>query len=1097
MRTRLLLLLVGLICSLGVRCAMAAPTRPAKPELVLQTGHVDRVTVAAFSPDERLLATGSNDGTVKLWDVATARMITTITPDIIVSGSSDRVVGVAFTPDGKTLFTSTQGGFVQRWDVPTGARRDTFLVKKDQHEVPFALSPDGKLYVVLGGVHVYDVASRRKVATLPESDEVSGSLQLIDGGRVLVGKSSSNLVAWDVTTRACIARVSLSTYLDNWSAGLRGRAVALGSAPMQIWELGGKTTRSIGVNVRSDFVLTPDGARVVSNCATGDRGVFASATGARLADVSLDGDPRAISPTGRLLACSGPTGEVKIYTVEPMRAVASLLGHAQVRTELAVVDGGRRIITSGLDRTVKIWDCVAGRISAVIQLPWDGVVAHRHTPMAATLDGRFVATGSWDGSVDVFDASTGKKVWTDGIEGPRYRWDVTGLTFSRDGRRLAAGTLSGRVVVFDAATGKRQLASDVAENESALALAFSPDGRTLAVGRSNGTVDQWDVSHYKLAPITRRTVYAPSSRFRGVFDVAFSPDGRRLAACTGWGEINIWECESDAEPQVLDARKQAVNTGETKVSGKPLMFGNKYEATLLCSVAFSPDATLLATGSEDGTVGVFDLRRKTLRAYGCESRQPINAVAFTPNGRLIVTAGADGTIGLWHTSTAQRLGVAVELDRGRDWVVITPDGLFDGSPGGQRLMEWRIGDKIFALDQFFNDFYTPGLLGRLLDLRKTDDASPQQALAARRSLASLPVPPRVEFVSPTGGATISGEAVTVEVKVSDQGGGATPPRLYLNGHRLPDAGIKVAGAGKYQSTVRLTAGANRLRATAFNKEGTVESRGDEVTVTCAAAVSVKPTLHVIAVGIDKYQNGLGLAFAGADAKAIADFFKPGLFGRVEPHLLVDDKASKQAILATLSEVSKQAAPHDVVLLYLAGHGTLVGEVFYFLPWDARVGSENEIRASGLSSVELGDTLTDIPATKQLLVLDACHAGASATPMSRMLANRDSIAQIRAVQRLSRSSGSFLIAASKAEQYAKEIPELGHGVLTYAILNGLGEKQKPAAEPNPEGQVTVNGLLRFLDEEVPKLTEKYQRGDRQEIVQASTGQDFPLVIFIRR
>ncbi|MGV8118961.1 MAG: hypothetical protein AB2L14_04270 [Candidatus Xenobiia bacterium LiM19] len=77
-----------------------------------------------------------------------------------------------------------------------------------------------------------------------------------------------------------------------------------------------------------------------------------------------------------------------------------------------------------------------------------------------------------------------------------------------------------------------------------------------------------------------------------------------------------------------------------------------------------------------------------------------------------------------------------------------------------------------------------------------------------------------------------------------------------------------------------------------------------------------------------------------------------------------------------------------------------------------------------------------------------------------------------------------------EAVAAEVPELGHGVLTYAILAGLGGDRKPQASVSSDGTVTVNSLLRYLSEEVPKLSEKY-RGIRQNVMQFSTGQDFAL------
>ena len=104
--------------------------------------------------------------------------------------------------------------------------------------------------------------------------------------------------------------------------------------------------------------------------------------------------------------------------------------------------------------------------------------------------------------------------------------------------------------------------------------------------------------------------------------------------------------------------------------------------------------------------------------------------------------------------------------------------------------------------------------------------------------------------------------------------------------------------------------------------------------------------------------------------------------------------------------------------------------------------------------------------------------------------RDAMNRVRAQQRLARSSGVFLIAASTAEQAAKEYPELGHGVLTYAILRALGEGGRPEAVDD-QGTVTANSLLTYVAREVPRLTRKFQ-GSEQIPVQFSTGQDFPLV-----
>ena len=383
------------------------------------------------------------------------------------------------------------------------------------------------------------------------------------------------------------------------------------------------------------------------------------------------------------------------------------------------------------------------------------------------------------------------------------------------------------------------------------------------------------------------------------------------------------------------------------------------------------------------------------------------------------------------------------------------------------------------------------LLPRLLSPPSQEGPRP----SARTALARLSPAPRVTIVSPRHGARVNATHVAVQVEVSDQGGGVSDLRVYHNGHRLPPSrATRTAGGATF--TVDLLPGKNTIRASAMDAHGKVESRSDHIVVWAPEEQQVATRLFVLAVGVDRYRCGLSLRFAAADARAMSRFFKPGLFSKVHTTVLVDSQATRTGILEALGAIEKEANPQDALVVYLAGHGALLGDLFYFLPHDVRIDTDDDIREGALSTVAVGEALTRISATKQVLILDACHSGASAPTVGSMLARRDSIGLIRSQQRLARSSGSFLIAASTAEQYAQELTELGHGVLTYAILAGLGESGPPAATSDESGQVTVNALLQYLSDEVPRLTEKYH-GSRQEVVQASTGQDFPLVLAPRK
>ena len=140
---------------------------------------------------------------------------------------------------------------------------------------------------------------------------------------------------------------------------------------------------------------------------------------------------------------------------------------------------------------------------------------------------------------------------------------------------------------------------------------------------------------------------------------------------------------------------------------------------------------------------------------------------------------------------------------------------------------------------------------------------------------------------------------------------------------------------------------------------------------------------------------------------------------------------------------------------------------------------------------LGHTRTK--ALKQLLVLDTCYSGAALNILAKVAQSRGRREEDKALEMLARSQGIYLIAAATSQQMAYEVPELGHGVLTYALLRGLGEKGTPQAPSMMDGFVTVLSLLTYASSVVPELAEKYHDGRRQQLNMSITGMDFPLAL----
>jgi len=238
------------------------------------------------------------------------------------------------------------------------------------------------------------------------------------------------------------------------------------------------------------------------------------------------------------------------------------------------------------------------------------------------------------------------------------------------------------------------------------------------------------------------------------------------------------------------------------------------------------------------------------------------------------------------------------------------------------------------------------------------------------------------------------------------------------------------------------------------------------------------------VGINKYKNpALNLNYAEPDARGIVEFFKQkgeGLFKKVEVLEIYNDQATKEGIIRRLKHL-ENTNPQDAVLIYLAGHGENIDDRWYFIPHELTYPErEEDVKTKGLSSDELSGLIKNIKAQKILVLVDACKAGA-------VLVAFRGFEDRKALSQLARSTGVHIIAASTKDQFASEVKDLGHGVFTYTLLEGLKGKASGGTEI-----VTVRKLMSYIEERLPDITKRYKREAQFPVVD-SRGMDFPLVM----
>jgi hypothetical protein len=541
------------------------------------------------------------------------------------------------------------------------------------------------------------------------------------------------------------------------------------------------------------------------------------------------------------------------------------------------------------------------------------------------------------------------------------------------------------------------------------------------------------------------------------------PDGKIMITTSWDGRIKIWDIATGMQVRRFfahDARVQALD--------------------------IDPTGKYMVTGSDDNTAKLWDIEESRLLTTFSGHAGTVSSVNISPDGKFLITGSHDGTIKSWDLKTGRELLTYIFIGE-NDWMVKTKEGYFDASEGAKKSIFFVKGTRIYNIDQFFEEFYRPGLLN---EVYSTGGQINTETNILKR-LEESP-PPTVSIVPPAEGDTARKSILPLMVRLINNGGGIQEIRIQNNGKSLPVDNSwlqQINRERKYLSktiNIDLVPGENKVLVSAYSY-GRIEAQPDTITIFYKGPERII-NCYLVAIGINEYRNpALDLNYARADAEAFSKIIRErssSLFKKIEIHELIDTAATRNNILSLMDELSGIVKPEDVLLFYYAGHGSMVENKFFFIPTESvSLYQEDRLNQESIYAGLIQEKLKNIPALKQIVILDACQSGASTEILARRGASEE-----KALAQLSRGSGVHVLAASGSEQFAAEVSELGHGVFTYIILDALQGSADGAPE---DGNVTVYELKAYLNDQVPDLTEKY-KGTPQWPYTFSIGHDFPIV-----
>ena len=607
------------------------------------------VFALAFSSDGSLVASGSMDGMIQLWNVDTGKRVLELDCNDTEAASVNSIV---FTLDGNGLVSSS--GRIKLWDIHSGK-----LVKGyDEYGDYCAISPDGSLLASCGSgghITIVSIESGEIWKELPEQvfwgdfyAEVYALKFSPDGGKIASGFEDGTIHIWDINTEQKVSILKHSNIKQEQNRVLSldfspdGKSIISGTedGSIHIWDLESLTeiNKTEGLfGAVGAVMFLPDGKSFISGTDDGTVRLWDSITCRELALLTKH-DSRVltavISPQGDRIVSSNLDRTIRLDDIEKDVDYRIINEHSDVVRCLAA-HPQTQMVASGSQGQILIANYCTGETTCVLSESRDSASSEIWC-IDFSPDGKTLVSGDANGICHFWNVESGEQLletdfyYRNALAPPAASRvsmysnnTIYDLSYSSDGKRILLCTADKAIRLIDATSGEEIDVIDCPN--TALCVSFTPDETGVISGMADGNLLLWDIE-------TKSIVKEYFGHSSYVLDVTFNHNGKLIASCSKDGTVRLWETQSGRSIHIFTGQSVGKN-----------------------SVAFSPNDERIVSGSEDGSICIWDTESGMVVKELDGHKGAVGPIVYLPSGEQIISGSSDMSVRLWEIPSLQKI----------------------------------------------------------------------------------------------------------------------------------------------------------------------------------------------------------------------------------------------------------------------------------------------------------------------------------------------------------------------------------------------------------------------------------------------------------